>query len=334
MRSLQSRTDNFGTWLAYLITSRMVDLLIWLHRMVACGWAFCSDRPLYRTWKLSLLLIRRVECPRNPNKLLDRLIACGRLIHTQTHTRVVSLSKAMIIFIMCSKHYEISGERVWRAREPPWVPQWRCFLNLLWRCAVARWDQVTLLTRGLLLKTNNLVALECISVGFGGAIIPMFYFNVIMVGWEVLYSYYVMQISCNVLSLPLHVSLQDRRYVILFPELVSGHRLQSLCGWPGQWCCQGGAGASLQLLWPAKKCVGGQEPTGLCLCGVWRPQGCRGCCERHGWKVSGNTSQWLTSRANVLRLFNIFSSVNNDVLNLWFCFGLLGFCRIDYYYCF
>lgn len=49
-------------------------------------------------------------------------------------------------------------------------------------------------------------------------------------------------------------------------------------------------GENIWLLRSLEECLGGQESTRLCLCGVWRFPRCFWCCERTGWKVNQHFS--------------------------------------------
>lgn len=66
--------------------------------------------------------------------------------------------------------------------------------------------------------------------------------------------------------------------------------LQGLRWEPGTQWKQEWAGENVWLLRPLEECLGGQESTRLCLCGVRRLSRCFWCCERTGWKVSPDFS--------------------------------------------
>lgn len=65
--------------------------------------------------------------------------------------------------------------------------------------------------------------------------------------------------------------------------------LQSLCWKFGKQWKQNRAREGIWLLWTSPQCLGGQKPTRLCFCRIWRSQRCNRCSAWAWWKVRGDS---------------------------------------------
>ncbi len=78
--------------------------------------------------------------------------------------------------------------------------------------------------------------------------------------------------------------------------------LQGLCRKFGQQWKQNRVREVIWLLWSSPQCLGGQEPSRLCLRRIWRPQRCKWCSAGAWWKVGSNVNMIFEGLGNMSHL--------------------------------